>query len=170
METTPLSSTSALPPPPPIKQGLGVFVYDNGDFFFGEWDSNRIHGEGMLFFAFGGFVHGFFSSSRLTGPAFLKFADGEVYEGGWVDGKLSGDVYNYFVDESIWLKSHYTQGIFQGIVSEGQGRAPSRKFFHIFLPPISTFIRHSLLAFRQQCSVLKTPNPREPSRESSELH
>lgn len=50
---------------PSKKNGLGVFAFDNGDFYFGEWENNEIHGEGILLFALGGFVHGFFEWSKL---------------------------------------------------------------------------------------------------------
>jgi len=113
---------------PALKNGLGVFAFDNGDFFFGEWENDSIEGEGILFFAFGGFVHGFFSRNQLEGPAFLKFSNGEVYEGFWQNGKLHGEAYNYFVDEAIWLKCSYFEGQFDSLLSEGTGRAPSSKF------------------------------------------
>ncbi len=45
-----------------MKHGLGVFYFDNGDFYYGEWENDQINGEGILFFLFGGFVHGFFKN------------------------------------------------------------------------------------------------------------
>ena len=93
-----------------------MYSFDNGDFYFGEWENDMIQGEGMLFFAFGGFVHGFFIANQLEGPAFLKFSNGEVYEGFWQKGCLHGEAYNYFVDESMWLKCRYNQGSFEALL------------------------------------------------------
>lgn len=105
--------------------GLGVFAYDNGDFYFGEWENGTPQGEGLIVFAFGGFVHGFFEAGKLHGPAFLKFSNGEVYEGFWDQGLLHGEAFNYFIDESVWLRCRYNQGQFQSLIQEGQGRADS---------------------------------------------
>ncbi|KAL4431701.1 hypothetical protein ABPG74_017330 [Tetrahymena malaccensis] len=107
------------------KNGLGVFAFDNGDFYFGEWENDQLQGEGILFFAFGGFVHGYFEKSKLHGPAFLKFSNGEIYEGYWRNGLIDGEAYNYFIDENLWLKCIYSNGKFQNLVEEGEGRAPS---------------------------------------------
>ncbi|EAR83404.2 endo-1,4-beta-xylanase xylA, putative (macronuclear) [Tetrahymena thermophila SB210] len=107
------------------KNGLGVFAFDNGDFYFGEWENDQLQGEGILFFAFGGFVHGFFEKSKLHGPAFLKFSNGEIYEGYWNNGLIDGEAYNYFIDENLWLKCQYSNGKFQNLLEEGEGRAPS---------------------------------------------
>ncbi|EGR28229.1 hypothetical protein IMG5_181580, partial [Ichthyophthirius multifiliis] len=107
------------------KQGLGAYLYDSGDFYFGEWEDDRIQGEGILFFAFGGFIHGFFLNFMIHGPAFLKFSNGEIYEGNWNQGKLDGEAYNYFVDENIWFKGNYSQGKFTQLIQYGKGRPPS---------------------------------------------
>ncbi|KAL4508533.1 hypothetical protein ABPG72_003837, partial [Tetrahymena utriculariae] len=107
------------------KNGLGVFAFDNGDFYFGEWENDQLQGEGILFFAFGGFVHGYFEKSKLQGPAFLKFSNGEIYEGYWNNGIIDGEAYNYFIDENLWLKCLYSNGKFQNLLEEGEGRAPS---------------------------------------------
>lgn len=36
------------------KEGLGVFIDDFGEVYIGEWQADKMHGEGILQFPFGG--------------------------------------------------------------------------------------------------------------------
>jgi len=39
---------------------LGLYAWDSGEVYFGEWKHDMLDGEGILFFPMGGFIHGFF--------------------------------------------------------------------------------------------------------------
>ncbi|EGR29249.1 morm repeat family protein [Ichthyophthirius multifiliis] len=82
------------------RQGIGIYIWDGGEIYFGEWKHDKIDGQGILFFPQGGFIHGFFFKNKLNGPVFLKYANGDIYEGIWHHGKIEGQCYKYFTDEN----------------------------------------------------------------------
>ena len=106
---------------------LGLYAWDSGEVYFGEWKHDMLDGEGILFFPMGGFIHGFFQRNRLNGAAFFKFENGDIYEGFWRNGKLEGNCYKYFTDHDRWILSDYKAGEFKKILAKGEGLPPSCK-------------------------------------------
>lgn len=100
---------------------VGIYSWDSGEVYFGEWRNDMLEGEGILFFPYGGFIHGFFLKNKLNGAAFFKFFNGDIYEGFWRNGKLEGNCYKYFNDEDRWILSDYQNGEFKRVVSKGEG-------------------------------------------------
>ncbi|KAL4437593.1 hypothetical protein ABPG74_017831 [Tetrahymena malaccensis] len=113
------------------RTNLGIYTWDSGEVYFGEWKHDMLDGEGILFFPFGGFIHGFFMKNKLNGAAFFKFSNGDIYEGFWRNGKLEGNCYKYFCDEERWILSDYKNGEFKKIISKGDGQPPSYVFNYI---------------------------------------
>ena len=54
-----------------IREGLGIFNYDSGDVFIGEWKRNKIQGSGILFFSYGGLLRGQFLKNRMNGKGII---------------------------------------------------------------------------------------------------
>lgn len=47
------------------KSGIGIFLYNKGYVYFGEFRNDEIEGEGLIFLKDGGFCHGFFSLGKF---------------------------------------------------------------------------------------------------------
>lgn len=109
--------------------GLGLYSWDSGEVFFGEWKNDMLDGEGILFFTEGGFIHGFFQRNKINGAAFFKFQNGDIYEGFWRNGKLEGNCYKYFTDNDQWTLSDYKAGEFNCLLQKGEGLPPSCKLW-----------------------------------------
>ena len=90
-------------------------------FRIGEWELNKMHGEGIFFFAYGGVIKGQFYKSKINGAAILKFPNGDVYEGFWRHGKLDGKCFKYFLQDRTWALCIYENGIYRSCLNRGKG-------------------------------------------------
>ncbi|MDB9872603.1 caspase family protein [Alphaproteobacteria bacterium] len=71
-------------------------VFSNGNKYIGEWQNNKMHGEGTMIYLSN-------ISNLLIG----------TYEGQWLDGKKHGEGYFYFKNEDVYLgefKNDYFHG------------------------------------------------------------
>ena len=87
----------------------------------GEWEQNKMHGEGIFFFAYGGVIKGQFYKSKINGAAILKFPNGDVYEGFWRHGKLDGKCFKYFLLDKTWALCIYENGNYRSCLNRGKG-------------------------------------------------
>lgn len=86
-----------------LKRGHGMFRYDNGDVYEGQWKHDQRHGEGRLQYLNGDVYQGSWVQDVKEGQGTLHYLNGEVYEGQWLaDNRqgegvfryLNGDVYS----------------------------------------------------------------------------
>ncbi len=70
--------------------GKGTLQSANGNKYEGTWHSNLQHGQGRLVFASGEEYAGEFVNSKFQGFGIYRFIDGRQYEGQWRDGKPNG--------------------------------------------------------------------------------
>lgn len=117
-----------------IREGLGVYLWDSGEFYFGififkiihyflqgEWSKDYIEGEGILYFPYGGYIRGLFKKNNAHGFAILHFPNGDFYKGEWKEGRLDGRCYKYFREKNSWILCEYKEGIYQNLVDKGKG-------------------------------------------------
>ena len=94
--------------------GFGKMIYENGEYYIGEWKDGLRHGKGLLFYNnailmfFGNFIGDKFEGSGAIenqiydyyigewkdnmrdGKGILNYKNGRKYKGGWVKDKVSG--------------------------------------------------------------------------------
>lgn len=106
------------------RDGIGIYIWDSGEVYFGEWRNDYIEGEGFLFFPQGGLIHGTFFKNKVGGPAYFQFSNGDQYEGFWRHGKIDGNCYKYFYEENKWISCLYKDGVFSQLLDQGEGQPP----------------------------------------------
>lgn len=63
------------------EHGHGIYKYDNGDIYEGEWKDNMRNGHGIYVFTEGDIYEGEYKDDKISGYGILKYASGDVYEG-----------------------------------------------------------------------------------------
>jgi len=73
-----------------LKQGQGVYVWDNGDRYDGRFASDRPDGLGKYHFANGDSYEGEVKAGVITGRGIYTGKNGDVFEGSFANGKPHG--------------------------------------------------------------------------------
>ena len=74
-----------------IKDGLGIFEYEDGQQYEGEIKSRLRHGKGINIWPDGAKYEGYFKNGCRDGKGRYELTDGNFYEGEWMDGKKNGN-------------------------------------------------------------------------------
>ena len=86
--------------------GIGTLIFSNGNKYVGHWKNNRKEGEGKMLFTSGETYSGQFVANRFHGYGIYQFKNGNRYEGYWREGKPHGEGSLYKPDEEtvagIW--------------------------------------------------------------------
>ncbi len=70
--------------------GYGVWVYDSGDLYAGNWSGGFRNGEGVYLYADGQAYVGNVVENKRNGFGKYNWLSGESYSGNWKDGKQDG--------------------------------------------------------------------------------
>ena len=96
---------------------FGIYEFDDGAKYVGEWQNNEIHGQGAFTFPSGNKYLGEFKNGDFNGQGTFIWADGDKYVGEWLNDKKNGQgTYTYadgaeYVGE--WQNNEYHgQGTF----------------------------------------------------------
>eukprot|EP01036_Dinobryon_divergens_P027651 gene27651-36461_t len=95
------------------KHGRGVFIYQSGDIYDGEWMMNQKHGMGTYTMSNGDKYIGEFNLGIRWGKGRYEFASGAVYEGDFRANKMHGTGVFTFSD-GIQYKGEFEDGVFHG--------------------------------------------------------
>ncbi|CAD8045903.1 unnamed protein product [Paramecium sonneborni] len=76
------------------KQGIGVYLWENGSAYFGEWKSDQIDGNGILFLPPKTTIQGQFNSGKLHGNCLISTRLAK-YQGKWLNGLPNGSMTGY---------------------------------------------------------------------------
>lgn len=71
--------------------GIGTLIFANGNKYVGEWKQNLKEGEGKMIFTSGETYSGQFVANRFQGYGIYQFKNGNRYEGYWKEGKPHGE-------------------------------------------------------------------------------
>lgn len=71
-------------------QGLGVYFYDNGSKYEGEWYMGKRTGRGKMMYADGDVYEGEWVDDKRAGLGVLTLSSGDHYEGHWHNDKKEG--------------------------------------------------------------------------------
>ncbi|MCB0665615.1 MAG: caspase family protein [Saprospiraceae bacterium] len=93
--------------------GFGTLIFSNGNKYVGNWKKSMKEGEGKMIFTSGETYSGQFVSNRFNGYGIYQFKNGNRYEGYWKDGKPHGEGSLYKPDEEttvgIWESGQLLQ-------------------------------------------------------------
>jgi hypothetical protein len=96
--------------------GIGTYVWDNGNSYRGGWQNDRQHGFGVYeFVTTGEHFEGEFRNGRRNGPGVQAYRSGERYVGDFQNGKRGG------LGTFYWPDGTYYVGEFQNDWSHGLG-------------------------------------------------
>ncbi|KAM3129920.1 hypothetical protein pb186bvf_017922, partial [Paramecium bursaria] len=74
------------------KIDTSVFLWENGSAYYGDWKSDHIDGQGVLFLPPRTSIHGLFSKDQLQGPAVIRTRN-FIFEGNWNKGLPDGPMH-----------------------------------------------------------------------------
>jgi hypothetical protein len=93
--------------------GIGTLIFSNGNKYVGHWKNSRKDGEGKMIFTSGETYSGQFVANRFHGYGIYQFKNGNRYEGYWKEGKPHGEGSLYKPDEEtvvgIWTDGNLQQ-------------------------------------------------------------
>lgn len=70
--------------------GNGVFAYNTGSVYTGQWDNNLMQGVGVLEVPSEGTYEGEFVGSQKSGTGVFTWDDGAIYSGEWKNDQMDG--------------------------------------------------------------------------------
>jgi len=73
------------------KTGSGIYKWNDGTVYEGEFEDDKMHGKGKLTTVKNGTYEGEFKNGRKTGTGTYTFANGDIYTGNWENDKMSGE-------------------------------------------------------------------------------
>ena len=59
----------------------GIYQFDSGAIFRGEWQDGKPHGEGIYEFSSGDVYEGQWHAGNMHGTGIFRFSRGDAYEG-----------------------------------------------------------------------------------------
>ncbi|CAD8135182.1 unnamed protein product [Paramecium octaurelia] len=84
------------------KQGIGVYLWENGSAYFGEWKSDQIDGNGILFLPPKTTIQGQFNSAKLHGNSLIQTRQAKYY-GKWLNGLPNGNMTAHFKQGEVTI-------------------------------------------------------------------
>lgn len=100
----------------------GVYLFDNGNIYIGEYKNNDINGFGSLYFADGGIIRGTFLNSKLSHLGIGYYFNGDIYAGEWDNGLYSGKGMTYQKQFNKWELAIYERGVKTSTLNQGSGK------------------------------------------------
>jgi hypothetical protein len=98
------------------KEGYGVHVLHNGSKYEGLFEKNLFNGDGRLIYDNGDYYIGQWANGRIDGKGLFVSSDGSTYKGGWKKDSHHG----YGV--STWANGSYYEGNHNCGTRDGKGK------------------------------------------------
>lgn len=73
-----------------VRNGLGLYQWESGMSYVGDWTWNTFDGKGTLTWADGSYYTGEFADDKRTGRGTYVWPDGTIYTGDFVNGRQTG--------------------------------------------------------------------------------
>ena len=97
------------------EDGYGIFVWNTGEMYAGEFRDGVRTGKGRLVLADGSVYEGDFLNNMRSGKGTMTWPSGEVYEGDFIDNSRSGK------GKVTWPSGDWYEGDFIDGKMEGHG-------------------------------------------------
>ena len=78
------------------EHGYGIFVWNNGDKYVGEWRNGEKHGHGISYYSDGDKYDGEWRDDQKHGHGIFYYSDGDKYDGEWRDDQKHGHGVYYY--------------------------------------------------------------------------
>lgn len=95
--------------------GFGVYVYENGDIYTGNFKEDKREGDGSFLYENKEVFKGLYSQDSRNGKGIYKFKNGDSYSGNFKNGEIEGDGVYTFKDGKV------LNGKFSNNGSSGEG-------------------------------------------------
>ena len=79
-----------------LKEGKGIYYFNNGDRYEGEWKKDIKEGKGIYFYKSGNRYEGDYKNNKKEGKGIFYFNKGNRYEGDFKNDKFEGKGIKYF--------------------------------------------------------------------------
>lgn len=89
-----------------LRNGYGVFSWDNGDVYKGNWVEDKRHGAGEYTWHDGSRYKGNYSHGIRSGYGIYYYTNGTIYEGTW-QNNLKHGIANFYYKQSVNLGGKY---------------------------------------------------------------
>ena len=90
-----------------LKEGRGIFYWNNGDKYEGDWKSDKPEGKGILLLNNGDKYEGDWRNGKKEGKGIYYYNDGNRYEGDWKNDKKEGEGIRYFKNGNRGIGDFY---------------------------------------------------------------
>ena len=103
-----------------LRDGIGKFVWNNGDMYNGTWFNDKRHGQGVYLWHDGSKYAGNYSFGIRSGYGIYYYTNGTIYEGTW-QNNLKHGIANFYYKESVNLGGKYFNNEYVGGTGITQG-------------------------------------------------
>lgn len=90
-------------------ENTGIFYWDDGCFYLGQWKKNKIHGKGIFVYPNGSYLYSSFYKDQLNGLTIMRLVSGHLMIGNWALNKKNGLFLYYDQEENLWLLCRHSQ-------------------------------------------------------------
>ena len=98
-----------------IRHGRGLFIWKDGESYFGYWANDKREGEGTNTYANGNIYQGCYRNGKKEGFGVYKWKNGDLYSGMWKNDMKDGNGLYKFANGDIY------DGIFKNDKINGRG-------------------------------------------------
>ncbi|KAL4467250.1 hypothetical protein ABPG72_010057 [Tetrahymena utriculariae] len=91
------------------KDGIGMFIHDEGSVYFGGFFQDYFHGEGVVLFKQGGIFYGQFQRGKVNGFGCLQLNDNYAV-GYFSQSMMNGRIYFFNLSSRVWRFCEYQSG------------------------------------------------------------
>ena len=79
-----------------LPEGKGIYYYNNGDKYEGDWRNDKFEGKGIYFWNNGNRYEGSYRNGLKEGKGIFYYNNGNRYEGDWRNDKYEGKGIFYY--------------------------------------------------------------------------
>ena len=96
-------------------EGIGKFIWEDGNYYIGEWKNNMKHGRGTIYYKNGTIKYeGDFINGKFEGNGIYIFEDGGFYIGQYKNDLKHGSGKLFYEDGNLKYDGEFSNGKFEG--------------------------------------------------------
>ena len=81
-----------------IREGKGIYYWNTGEIYEGEWKNDKMEGKGIKHFQNGNIYEGYWRNDQQNGRGIFHWSNGTIYEGTFRNNLFHGKGILYFAD------------------------------------------------------------------------
>ena len=92
-------------------EGMGKYIYEDGEYYYGQWKNGFRYGKGIMYYKNGNKKYiGDFINSKYEGIGKYIWENGEYYIGQWKNGLKNGKGIIYYKNGKIKYNGNFING------------------------------------------------------------